>query len=300
MIKAENKNTHEPDITPAWAARLVAEQFPQWADLPIRPVRRGGVNNQTFHLGQDKLIRMPRAERYAAQVNIEQEWLPVLAQSLSCPIPEPLGMGKPSQGYPWHWSIYKWIEGENADTLKEPYQEQFAIDSAQFLNALYKVDATKGPLAGGQNFYRGASPAIYDKETRNAVARLKGVVDSRAAIKVWEKALASKWERPPVWVHGDFSSGNILVKEEKLAAVIDFGCAAVGDPACDLVIAWTFLTDAHRDTFKSHVQMDADTWARARGWCLWKALITLAKLQDKNDAKAAEQHRIINAVLCDV
>lgn len=296
-MSAKTKISDEPDITSSLVTDLVAEQFPQWAHLPIKPVKLSGWDNRTFHLGEDMSVRLPSAERYAAKVHIEQEWLPKLASCLPYPIPEPLAMGQPSQHYPWHWSIYRWIEGENADTLNADELEQFAIDSAKFLNELYRVDTTGGPLAGAHNFYRGASPSVYDDETKAAISQLKDVINADAAAKVWEKAVSSEWGYDPVWIHGDFSVGNILVKEGRLAAVIDFGGIGVGDPACDLVIAWTFLSEESRKIFKAHINLDSDTWERARGWCLWKALITLAPLKDKDSDEAIRQQRIIDSLL---
>ena len=246
---SESQISNHPKITLSLVADLVAQQFPQWAQLPIRPVKLGGRDNRTFHLGNDMSIRLPSAATYAAQVSIEQEWLPKLAPRLPCPIPTPLALGVPSENYPWNWSIYRLIEGNNADVLQESDLSQFAADSARFLNELYRIDTYGGPVAGPDNFYRGASLGVYDAETRTALSRLENIVDIDAVTDVWRQALSTVWRNDPVWIHGDFSSGNILVKDGKLAGVIDFGCMGVGDPACDLVIAWTFLTGENRKIF---------------------------------------------------
>lgn len=131
--------------------------------------------------------------------------------------------------------------------------------------------------------------------------QLKDFINIDAATRVWEQAIhRPAWSKNPVWVHGDFSASNILVKNDHLTAVIDFGCMAVGDPACDLVIAWTFLTKESRKIFKSHLTgMDSHTWARARGWCLWKVLITLAAYDDKTCPKAVKMLHIISKILND-
>jgi aminoglycoside phosphotransferase (APT) family kinase protein len=286
---------------------LISEQFPQWAHLPIRPVKQSGWDNRTYHLGETMLIRLPSEEGYAAQVPKEQKWLPILSKYLPVSIPKPLALGKPSKDYPWNWSIYSWLEGEHPEQLlKQPHHlEIFARDIALFLNELQKIDSDKGPLSGEHNCYRGAHPSIYAQETKDALTQLKDfsfadlIFDSDKANYVWEKAIKSSWNRKPVWIHGDFSTGNILVKENKLTAVIDFGCMGVGDPACDLVIAWTFLTQDARKVFKSHLSsnIDADTWDRARGWCLWKALITLLPLKDKTCEEALKIQNIIKDIL---
>jgi aminoglycoside phosphotransferase (APT) family kinase protein len=293
------QTSHKLEITLSLVTDLIAEQFPQWAHLPIRDVELSGWDNRTFRLGEEMSIRLPSAEEYAPQVQKEQKWLPLLASDLSLSIPEPLAMGQPSKNYPWNWSVYRWVEGKSANTLSfdDLHLQLFASRLAQFLNELHKIDATGGPFAGSHNYYRGDSPAVYDAETRSAIAQSRGFIDVDAVTSVWEKAISSKWSKNPVWIHGDLSAGNILVKDSRLNAVIDFGCMGVGDPACDLVIAWTFLTNESRKVFRSHLCLDPDTWARARGWALWKALITIAQLIDKTCSEAMKQQQVIDEIL---
>ncbi len=289
-------------ITASLVAELVKHQFPEWANLQIVPVKLSGHDNRTFHLGKSMLVRLPSMQKYSQQVLKEQKWLPILAKHLSVSIPEPIGMGFSSEDYPWSWSVYKWIEGENSDTLQSADQSQFALDLIQFLKELHKIDPNGGPRPGAHNFYRGANLTVYDAETRSAIAKLgdSGLIDVDSVTRVWQDAInASPWFGNPVWVHGDLSAGNILVKNRKLAAVIDWGAMGVGDPACDLVIAWTFLEKESRDIFKSNLGLDSDTWLRARGWCLWKALITLVKLKDKASPEALKHLMIIKELLED-
>ena len=223
----------------------------------------------------------------------------VLAPHLTLSIPRPLALGNPSAHYPWNWSIYEWFEGKSANTVlvNDLELKEIAWGLAQFLNELQKIDTTNGPLAGPQNFYRGGDLSVYDDETRSAIFELRDFINVGAVTSLWEKALNTKWEHPPVWVHGDLSAGNILIKEQKLAAIIDFGCMGVGDPACDLGIAWTYLTKESRKTFKSHILLDQDTWTRARGWVLWKSLITFASFNDKASSEALKQKSIIDEIL---
>jgi len=291
------QTSDKPEITLSLVTNLIAEQFPQWVHLSIKPIALSGWDNRIFRLGEEMTIRLPSAEEYAPQVQKEQKWLPILAPHLSFPIPEPLAIGQPSMNYPWNWSVYRWIEGESANSLFIDDLQLFASDLAQFLNELYKIDPTGGPLAGAHNFYRGDSPSVYDAETRSAISQLRGIIDVNAVTSVWERAISSKLRSNPVWIHGDFSAENILVKDGRLAAVIDFGCMGVGDPACDLVIAWTFLTKESRKIFKSHLCLDPDTWARARGWALWKALITIAPLEDKTCSEALRKQQMIDEIL---
>jgi aminoglycoside phosphotransferase (APT) family kinase protein len=154
---------------------------------------------------------------------------------------------------------------------------RFAADLAGFLAALHRVGAEDGPPPGKHNFFRGGPLTVYDAETRAAIETLGDRIDGAAATRVWEAALAATWDGAPVWVHGDVAEGNLLVADGALSAVIDFGGTGVGDPSCDTVIAWTFFSGPSRETFRAALPVDAGTWARGRGWALWKALIVLAR-----------------------
>ncbi|CAH1678865.1 Aminoglycoside phosphotransferase (APT) family kinase protein [Hyphomicrobiales bacterium] len=263
-------------IDVALVQRLVAEQFPELAHLAISPVVPGGWDNRTFRLGDSMLVRLPSADRYVAQVAKEHRWLPVLASHLPLPIPLPLAKGEPSRGYPWPWSIYRWLPGNPVarEPLADPNRVARAL--ADFLGALHRIDARDGPVPGQHNFHRGGRLATYAGDVHAALAILQDKTETGVLGDVWANALASQWERSPVWVHGDVSGGNLLVRDGDLSAVIDFGSSAVGDPACDLVIAWTLFSGESRKIFRGALSLDENTWRRARGWALWKALITVA------------------------
>jgi aminoglycoside phosphotransferase (APT) family kinase protein len=278
---------------------LVAGQFPQWSELPIRPVTPSGWDNRIFRLGEAMLVRLPSGEYYAAQVAKEQRWLPCLAKSLPLPIPTPLALGQPAVGYPWNWSVYRWLEGEAASSGLIADLIEFASTLGRFLGALQRIDATGGPGPGPHNFHRGGALGIYDGQTRRAIGALEGKIDGDAATAVWEAALESVWQRTPVWVHGDVAASNMLVQAGRLSAVIDFGQLGVGDPACDLVIAWTFFKGASRRTFRDALSLDDETWALGRGWALWKALIVTAGLVKTTEVEAAHSRRTIDEVLAD-
>jgi aminoglycoside phosphotransferase (APT) family kinase protein len=287
------------DIDVSLVRELVAAQFPQWADLPIKPVEMGGWDNRTFHLGEHMTVRLPSAAAYAQQVEKEQRWLPRLAPLLPLPIPAPLAMGRPAQHYPWHWSIYRWIEGESAAIERIADLSRFAAGLARFLTALQRIDAGGGPPPGRHNFFRGGPLTVYDGETRQAIATLDDRIDADAVTDVWEAALAARWHGSPVWVHGDVCEENLLVRDGSLCAVIDFGSSAVGDPACDLSVAWTLLRGEDRDAFRAALSLDGATWARGRGWTLWKALIMLAEHLHTNPPEARKARRVIDEVLAD-
>ncbi len=287
------------DINESLVRSLLIEQFLHWADLPIRPVHSQGWDNRTFRLGDDMSVRLPSAERYVPQVEKEQRWLPKLALHLPLPIPLALAKGAPGEGYPWDWSIYRWLEGESAAVERIANLHQFATDLAQFLIALHRIDPAGGPEPGKHNFFRGGSLSTYDGETRQAIKALGKSVDGKNALRLWEAALGTEWQAPPVWVHGDLADGNRLIKKGQLCAVIDFGSCGVGDPACDLTIAWTLFEGQSREIFRIALQLDDGTWTRARGWALWKALITLAEHRNSNPRKAAQAAHVIDQVLSD-
>ncbi len=286
-----------PKIDEDLAARLVAAQFPQWAHLPIRRVVPGGVNNRTFRLGDDLSLRLPRAGRYAPQVEKEQVWLPILAPQLPVAVPEPVAVGEPGEGYSWRWSVIRWIEGESVLAAPPADLCRLAMELAGFLAALHRIEP-RGPAAGAHNFFRGGPLATYDAETRRALQALQGKVDTAAAAAIWDAARASAWQGSPVWVHGDVAAGNLLVRDGRLAAVIDWGICGVGDPACDLAIAWTLFEGASRAAFRNALPLDAGTWARACGWALWKALILCAGFSGDHP-DVARSWSVIAAVLAD-
>ena len=261
-------------ITAALVCRLVAEQFPQWTGLPVSPVEPGGWDTATFRLGDDMSVRLPTADRYVPQVDKEHRWLPFLGPRLPRRVPEPLVRGVPGCGFPRPWSIYRWLEGERATPQTVADLEQLASDLAGFLIALHGIDAEGGPPPGEHNFFRGGPLATYDAETREAIAAVGDKVDTRPATELWDAALTASWTGPPVWVHGDFTAENLLVVDGRLSAVIDFGCLGVGDPACDLTMAWTFFSGESRALFRDRLPFDHGTWARARGWALWKDMVT--------------------------
>jgi aminoglycoside phosphotransferase (APT) family kinase protein len=281
------------------ARRLIDSQFPQWSHLPVAGVEVDGWDNRSFRLGSELTIRLPTGDWYAQQVAKEQRWLPVLAPRLPLPIPTPVARGEPGAGFPYPWSVYRWIDGEIAMDARTDDLPGFASRLAGFLAALRGVDATGGPPPGEHNFFRGGPLGTYEDEAMEAVAALGAEIPRDAVMRAWEDAMRTSWERDPVWLHGDVATGNLLVRDGRLAAVLDFGCSGVGDPACDTVIAWTFLSGASRDRFRAELGVDAGTWSRGRGWALWKALITLVGHLERGSPDAALSRRDIREVLAD-
>jgi len=288
-----------PVIDAALARRLVDRQFPQWSDLPIAGVAVDGWDNRTFRLGAELTVRLPSGPWYAARVEKEQRWLPVLAPQVTLPIPTPVAEGAPDAGFPYPWSVYCWLDGDLAGDAPIADLPRFASDLAGFLRALGRVDATDGPCPGEHNFHRGGPLTTYAQEAHDAIAALGAEIPRGAVERVWEDAMRTTWDRDPVWFHGDVAVNNLLVRDGRLGAILDFGSSGVGDPACDVVIAWTFLSGAARDRFRADLGADAGTWSRGRGWALWKALITLVGYLERDSPRAALPRRDIREVLAD-
>ena len=278
--------------------RLLAAQFPQWADLSIDPVHSAGTDNALYRLGDDKVVRLPRIQVAAGQVAKEHAWLPRLAPLLTLPIPVPLAKGIPGESYPWQWSVYRWLEGESATVERIADPCQAAMELAQFIAALQRIDPTGGPPPGAHNSFRGVPLATRDTATRSAISTLRGTLDVAAATSAWDAALqASAGDDAPVWIHGDLQPGNLLVQDGHLSAVIDFGCLGVGDPACDLIVAWNLLSAESRDVFRAALEVDDATWARGGGWALSIGLIALPYYQATNPVLAGISRYAIDEVL---
>lgn len=275
----------------------MAAQFPQWADLSVRRVATQGWDNQSFHLGPDMSVRLPSAEPYALAVEKEHRWLPVLAPQLPLAIPVPLAQGRPGEGYPFTWSVNHWLDGEPANRDNISDLPEFAATLADFLVALQRVDATDGPAPGLHNWYRGGTLATYDEMARDAMETLAGHSRTDVAREVWQTALRSRWTGRPVWFHGDVAQDNLLVTDGVLSAVIDFGTCGVGDPACDLAIAWTLLTGKSRQVFRERLSVDDDTWVRGRGWALWKTLVTCAGELNEGGPGLAEAAFVLEEIV---
>ncbi|WP_434741511.1 aminoglycoside phosphotransferase family protein [Micromonospora sp. SH-82] len=276
--------------------RLVADQFPDWADLPVRPVARSGVDNATYRLGDDMLVRLPRLPRWVGQVRREQRWLPYLGPRLPLPVPVPVALGAPGEDYPFPWSVYRWLDGENADLDRITDPQATAVELAGFLTTLQSVDAVDGPPPEASNGFRGVPLAdrrdspVVESRVRDRIAALSGLFDTEALTEVYETAVAApRWDRPPVWIHGDPDPANMLMRDGRLSAVIDFGTLAVGDPACDLIAAWTFFDAASRDTFRDAVGVDDATWTRGRAWGLTGILPDPRELADPVGGVAARR-----------
>jgi aminoglycoside phosphotransferase (APT) family kinase protein len=292
---AAKMHADEADIDTDLVRAMVATRFPHWAALPVTPVESAGTVNAMYRLGEDLAVRLPRIASAAEDVIREQTWLPRLAPGLPVAVPEPVGLGEPVEGFPWHWSVCRWLPGTNpaVEDLADP--ESLATDLAAFITALRLLDPTGGPAQA-----RGVPLANRDAETRAAIDQLRGDVDTDAVTAVWSRAIRlPRPDGPAVWSHGDLSPGNVLIDGGRLAAVIDFGCVGIGDPTVDLIIAWNLLPARARGVFRAALRVDDATWERGRALALSISLIQLPYYRSTNPVLAANSRHVIAEVLTD-
>ena len=277
---------------------LLASQFPQWSTLPLKKVKSAGTSNAMYRLGDNMVVRLPRTPGAVLQAGKEQTWLPKLTPHLPLATPVLLAKGNPTTAYPRHWSIYQWIQGETATSTSFTDPHQATKDIAQFIKSLRQIDTMGAPHPGDHNFHRGVPLITRDQETRDAIVTLSELFDARAMTAVWESALeAAKWQEAPLWVHGDLQPANLLTYNGRLCAVLDFGGLAVGDPACDLQVAWNLFSHEARNTFRDVILADDDSWTRGRGWALSVSVIALPYYQETNPILAGIARRTITEIL---
>jgi len=286
----------ELETDEALVSRLLAAQFPQWAELPIEALPVGGTDNVIYRLGDELSVRLPRRREGATVLlDRELEWLPRLAPLLPFPVPTPVARGAAGAGYPHEWAIYTWLDGEDAASVPLDLSRA-AVDLAELLAALRRIDPTGGPPAGG----RGGPLRPRDEATRAGIAALAGEIDATAVNAAWEVALAApEWDRPPVWIHGDLDARNLLVRDGQISGLVDWGSLCVGDPACDVKVAWAVLDAETRPIFRELLEIDDATWARGRGWALSQAVIALPYYVDTYPVIVEQARRWLVEALAD-
>lgn len=269
-------------VDAALVRRLVAEQFPAWARLPVTPLATGTVNAM-FRLGDEMVVRLPVVERAADDIVFERRWLPVLGAELAVPIPRVLAAGDPSPDYPCPWLVLTWLPGitPTPGAVEAAGTSALVADIADLLTSLRRIDTTGAPPGYRSGSFHGLDPAV-----RTSLDAVSDLVDTPLLLRLWDDALdAPAWSGPPVWTHGDLLSGNLLVNAPDsgrggLFGVLDFACAGVGDPACDLLAAWSILPTDARAELRAGLGVDDHTWRRGRGWAIAQASIALAYYRD--------------------
>jgi aminoglycoside phosphotransferase (APT) family kinase protein len=299
-VSADEVEADGHGVGPGLVGRLLASQFPEWADLPLTCLNPAGSDNVIYRLGENMSVRLPRGEWAAGHAVKEHYWLPRLAPRLPLPIPAPLGVGKPAFGYRWDWSVSRWLRGETATVKGLADPRRTAIELAEFLTALQHALPVESDAPNPHDEVTGVPLAKRDHATRAAIAAVQDAFDAPAMTAVWDAALrAPAWDRGPVWYLGDLHLGNLLISGGHLSAVIDFAGLGAGDPACDLVIAWNLLSPQTRQVFRAALRVDDATWTRARGWALTTGLNAYTSYAATSPLVAVNTHRQISQVLTD-
>jgi aminoglycoside phosphotransferase (APT) family kinase protein len=274
---SRNQPAAEVDIDEPLVRSLLREQMPDLAALPLSQLAFGW-DNVIFRLGDDFVVRFPRRAVAAELIDHELRWLPVLAPALPLPVPAPVRAGRASGGYPWAWSVCRWLPGVVAEQATLTDRRRAAVTLGGFVAAMHRPappDAPANPVRGIP--LRDRAPAVL--EHINAIADVLDVASVRAC---WEDLLATpEWPGPPLWLHGDMHPLNVLVDHGEPSAVIDFGDLTAGDPATDLSLAWMMFSPDHRSVFRDAAgDVDDDTWRRARGWALALSVAYIANSAD--------------------
>lgn len=274
--------------------RLLDSQCRQWTHLSLESVISSGTDHALFRLGKELVIRLPRLDGAINNINKEWEWLPQISPFLKTPISEPLFKGTSTEFYPYPWLVSPWHQGSNPLLEQENEYEQLAKDLASFINQFHTI-----PLVNGPYSRRGVPLKAFDEETRNAIQQLDGEIRTKQVTKIWEHFLELPyWQKAPVWVHGDLLPGNIIIDNNRLNAVIDFSDLGVGDPACDLIVAWSLFNRNSRIVFKKHLlDLDEQTWQRGQGLALSIALIILPYYKHTNPGLVSVAKNMLRNVL---
>lgn len=299
-MSASKLHDDQLDIDEQLVRQLLRDQFPQWSGLPLAAVPTAGTENAIYRLGDQMAVRLPYRPGKKEQIDKLDLWLPKLAPRLPLAIPTPVARGEPTKAYPAAWSVVRWLEGEEAtlERLDDPVEAARTL--AEFVRSLMALDTTGGPAAGRHNFSRGVPLAARDEITRKCIRELEGLIDTEVVTRAWEHDLAAPvWSGPPTWLHGDLSADNLLSKDGRLSAVLDWGGLGVGDPATELQPAWNLFRGESRDAYRDAVGLDDATWARGRGVSLSVAIVALPYYKDTNPYMATWASDIIEEVIAD-
>ncbi|HEX7196301.1 MAG TPA: aminoglycoside phosphotransferase family protein [Candidatus Limnocylindria bacterium] len=291
---------------------LVDQTFPEFSSLRLEALQLSGSSNALFRLGEDLLVRLPRQPGGSATIQKEARWLPWIGPLLPTAVPEIVGLGEPGFGYPERWSVLRWLEGQvpavpGPGAQVDPSREALGLDLAAVVRALGEIDVPSDALADPElSWYRGEPLATRDEQTRRSLHECREIagldLDVDACLDVWEHAMAlpgSAEAVAPRWYHGDLLAENLLVRDGRLAALLDFGSLAVGDPTVDLIAAWEVLDSGAREVFRRAVGCDDETWLLGRAWALSLAVMTFPYYWDSMPLRCHSRLAIARSVLVD-
>ena len=282
----------EIEINTSLVRQLLTEQFPHLVERTITLVQSTGTVNAIYRLGDDLYVRLPRLAKWADSLKREWHWLPRIAPHVSLAIPQPVARGKPTMIFPFPWALYRWIEGASYQDDLVNNERQAAHDLADFILELRHINMQGAPRGG-----RAPLPEL-DAATRSAIGASREVIDTEAVLEIWSRALqAPAWNGKPVWIHGDLLKSNLLVNAGQLCAIIDFGGVGIGDPATDIVAAWAVFNQDGREVFRQALDVNDDTWHRARGYALHQAVLIIPYYRETNPQFVTMAKRTVNELI---
>lgn len=288
----------EVHIDEALVRALLQEQHPDLAHLPLTQIGEGW-DNAVFRLGDELAVRLPRRAASAPMVEHELRWLPEIAPRLPLPVPTPIRAGRPGSGYPWSWSVVSWFPGTNAAVGELRAPRAVAVALGSFLRALHQPAPADAPLSPFRSIPLDARTARLHEH----LDQLHDVVNRERVLALWDRLVVTpRWPGPPIWIHGDLHPANLLLVDDQLSSVIDFGDITCGDPATDLSVMWMLLPAEHRETMFTAAgrsrsnPADEQMWRRARGWALAIGVAVVALGREGNPLSVLG-HRAIAAAL---
>lgn len=295
-------HTDEVDIDDATLRRMVDDQFPQWRDLPLRPAGHGS-DNRMVRLGDELVLRLPRTAGTAEDVAKESRWLPRLAPHLPLEVPTPLGTGTPDTEFPFPWAVYRWIDGEPVDPDRVRDLGRLGADLARFVRALHRIDLMGASREGTLSHYRGGRLSDLDASVRTDLEDCRSLpgldLDLPGLAAIWEDALArSLPAQPHTWMHADLRPANLVVRDDRLVGVIDFGGLSVGDPTAEHAAIWD-LPAAARRSYAEELAIPHGTRVLARAWALAISLSGVPYYWETWPAFAQECLRRLRLILAD-
>jgi aminoglycoside phosphotransferase (APT) family kinase protein len=276
----------ELSVSPALVEALLREQLPALSGEPIRRVVSSGTVNALFRIGDDALVRLPIMQEWSDPIG-ETETLSVVEPALTTRIPAVRYVGEPGAGYPGRWLVLDWIEG--ITPAPGTGGVELAGDLVRVMRELWTL-----PTAGAREGYR-RTLVRHDTAVREALAAASDLVDEPVLTRLWDDALAAPlWDEPARWTHSDLLAGNVLLDESgRLVALLDWEAAGIGDPACDLMSAWSIVDAAGRRRMQKLLDLDTATWRRGRGWALAQAAIALPYYRDTNPGMVANSLHVL-------
>ncbi len=285
--------------------RLLRDQAPHLAEMPVRLSPASGSSNWVFRIGDRLAIRLPRSDDYVADLMNEVRWLPHLAPHLPAAVPDVLAVGRSSETFPRPWAVVSWVQGDLPLALDGSQQALLAESLGNFLQHLHEVDTADVPAGPEHWGYRCGEPVTdtIDRWADHAAAELADVFESTSVREAWRRLRdVPAATEPACWVHTDLSEENLLIHHDgRLAGVIDFGGIGVGDRSADLLYAWSIFEAPARELLRLASGADDETWTRARAWAfVGPGMLTIANYRHTMPSRAERLTSMVETIAAEV